>query len=431
MSKLLELVEYGKSVRCRKNELPLEYIRQESLNWKSILGLRELPISVEYAGPDTFALRTQGVTGVLQIGDCTVEIQPKFLEDNSSAPWKQALFHILTIIDSPSSSSASPLVGITEEDTLPDLLGNALLSSMNIARTEGFMRGYMEVEGTLPVMRGRFDANKFAPFLLNPYQIPCIYDEFSENIALNRLLRWAAYQLADMVRSSYLSYELIEVADALSEVSRQPPGLTEAEGFVLPVQYSYLQPALDAARLLLRQQSLYYQQGQEGTMEGISFLWKSFDVFERFVRHLLSLVCTGTNDWFLEQAELILAVDADRGQGAIRTIPDYRIRKSRKTVLILDAKYKTWTKKRTPDVSNVYQVMAAGRLEECSNVCLIYPYSQYAPSKPRVWKIQGKGTPVLVHALFVDLIAMALPGGEKQLVNKLKSDIEVVLSSAF
>jgi len=422
---LIELVEYGKGVRYGKTDLPLENIRKESVRWKQILGLRELPISVEYAGPDAYTLRAQGVAGALQIGDCSVEVRPKFLDAASSAPWKRALFHILAIIDSLLPSVSGPSLGATAEASFPDFIGSVLSSSMSLAQAEGYVRGYTETEGLLPVLRGRLDANKFGTFLFSPHQIPCIYDEYGEDIPLNRLLRWAAIQLASQVRSGQLSQRLTEAANFLGDVSGLPPGLMEAEGLTLPVQFGYLQPALDAARILLRQQALHYQTGD---LEGTSFLWKSFDVFERFIRRLLSVVSSSVSGWELDKPALTLASPREGTAGSLLTIPDYRLRRSGRVAAILDAKYKTWPKGSTPDVSNVYQVMASGRLQECPHVCLIYPKSSNAPDRPKTWKLRGGGNPVFVHAIFVDLMAMASTFGEKELVGKLDADLRQVLN---
>ncbi len=421
---LIELVEYGKGVRYGRTDLPLENIRKESVRWKQLLGLRELPISVEYAGPDAYTLRAQGVTGALQIGNCSIEVRPKFLDAASSAPWKRALFHILAIVDSLLPSVSGPSLGAAAEASFPDFIGSVLLSSMSLAQAEGYVRGYSETEGLLPVLRGRLDVNKFGTFLFNPHQVPCIYDEYGEDIPLNRLLRWAALQLASQVRSGQLSQRLTEAANFLGDVSGLPPGLVEAEGLTLPVQFGYLQPALDAARILLRQQALHYQTGD---LEGTSFLWKSFDVFERFVRRLLSVVSSSVSGWELDKPTLTLASPWEGTAGSLFTTPDYRLRRSGRVAAILDAKYKIWPLGGTPDVSNVYQVMASGRLQACPHVCLIYPKSSNAPEGPKTWKLRGNGKPTLVHAIFIDLIVMADPLGEKELIEKLNDDLKMIM----
>lgn len=423
---MLHLVEYGKPMPVHKAQIDIERVGQESLLWKRRLGLRELPIAVEYAGPDKFALRAQGVAGVLQAGDEAIEIQPKFLESASTKSWKQALFHILAIVDTLSIFSQGPSVDADQDEAFADLLGHAILDGMNTAREEGYPRGYSEVEGSLPVLRGRLNTAAIATLLVNPHQVPCIYDVYSEDIPINRLLRWAAYRLSNLVRSRQLARQLTEAADELQGVEGTPPGLIEAENLRVSMQYSYLQPAIDAARLLLRQQSLHYQQG---AMRGISFLWKSFDVFERFTRHLLTRACAAAPDWNLEMPGLTLAAGIGNTGGLLEAIPDFRIRAQGRTLLILDAKYKTWPREGRPDAANVYQVMAYGRLGNCENVCLIYPLSAHSPNALQTWKIQKKGMPVFVHALFVDLMTMIKQNGEQILVERLKSDIEEIIQT--
>ncbi len=420
----VRLIEYGDPRIFSRDELPFEGIRKEALYWKQALGLRELPIAVEYAGPNRFSLRAQGVAGILDVDGTAIEVQPKFLDD-ASLPWRQALFHILAVVEAPLAATAGPIAGASPEDAFPDLLGHVLVTGMARAREEGYPRSYTEVEGTLDALRGRLDTRQLPSFLISPHKVPCIYDEYGEDAPVNRLLRWAAYQLAGRVRSQQLAQRLSVEADALPSTTSLPPGLSEADGLILPPQHGHLQDAVDAARLLLRQNTLRYQ---EGDAKGFNFLWKSHDVFEQFGRHLLSEACASAG-WDLDKPTLTLATATSGRRDALLTIPDYRIRERGNTVLILDAKYKLWPRSNKPEVDNVYQIMASGRLLGCDNVCLIYPKSHNSPITSRSWEMRGHGAPARVSTIFIDLMQMASPTGEAKLIHQLRQDISTVLSS--
>ena len=118
--------------------------------------------------------------------------------------------------------------------------------------------------------------------------LPCIFDVYSEDSLINRLLRWAASTLEGMVQSTALASRVGEVADSLANGSRTVPGLVEVEHISLPVQQGFLSPAVHVSRLLMRGKSLLHSQRQAAVP---SFLWHSADVFAGFVRRLLSQIC--------------------------------------------------------------------------------------------------------------------------------------------
>jgi 5-methylcytosine-specific restriction enzyme subunit McrC len=390
----VRLREYGESVQWLWGQDLLDALRIESENWKRNLGLAFQPISIDYRGNSRYVIRAQGVTGFLRVRDLTLEIEPKFIEPKDGSSWRQALWQILAAIEE------RPLLGnltsaqLGSEETFADLLGWILLDSLRRARLEGFPQGYIEIDGPLSVLRGRLNLARLTNLITEPYLIPCIYDVYSEDTALNRLLKWATRTLEGSARSSTLSRLLADEGAAFQNVSAIPPGLIEAEYLNLPIQYAHLAPALLVSRLLLRRQTL---QHDVGALYAPSFLWKSSDVFERFVWYLLSRVCSRRRGWSLEKSNQVLANPLDHSGHArnrIATIPDFRILIDGRTALVLDAKYKTWV--RHPSVEDVY---------------------------PSAWNFRHSGKPTMLLAISLDLAAMSEPLGEVQLIQRLDRDL--------
>ena len=420
---LLSLNEYGAPAKRKWPEPFLRSLRDESQKWKLILGLPKEPFSVEYVDRGVHSIRGQGVAGFLKIDDTAIEIRPKFLSTAFDHSWRRALWRILTLVeDEPSLAAVSNAMVVENEDSFSDLLGWILLNSVRLAKLQGVPRGYVEVKDVLPVLRGRIDLSRMVELIWRPYILPCVYDNFSENIPLNRLVRWATAQLALLVNSPRLGKMLSDEADEFVGVDSIPPGLVEAEHISLPVQYTHLDPALHVSRLLLRRQSL---QHAEDEFRAPGFLWKSSEIFERFVGYLLERILR--EDYSLLRLESFRQPLAYRQGRNIFTRPDYRILSNNKTITVLDAKYKVWRKNKRPMVQDVYQIMAAGRINDCRRVFLIYPRSDNTEPPVMTWRISGAGRPVTFTALFIDLSWMAQENGEQMLLNALRAYLSPIL----
>ncbi len=95
----------------------------------------------------------------------------------------------------------------------------------------------------------------------------------------------------------------------------------------------------------------------------------------------------------------------------------------------MDSKYKVWSDEGRPRSEDVYQVMAAGRVNRCREVCLVYPSPRGERLTPRVSELDGDGYPRRVAAVFIDVARMDDPGGEDVLVRQMQEDLIRLLRS--
>jgi 5-methylcytosine-specific restriction enzyme subunit McrC len=419
----ISLTEYGNAIQFSQDSIPVDSILKESQHWQQILGLNESPIVISYSGNKQVSLRASGVTGLLRVGSLDIEIRPKFLDNNQEHnEWKSALYNILTFINSSPLFTSDHLVVESKNDSFLDLMGSIFLNGIIHANEEGYPRKYNEFEEDLTVVRGRIDFRKINRLITHPWLIPCIYDDFNDDMPINRLLSWACHHLSSQVSSLHMARSLRENAPRVHHLHSLPLSISEADLIVLAPQFQYLQSSLDVARILLKQQSLQFEFGE---LKSSSFLWKSADVFERFVRHLLQLVCTLEDDWRLDKPRVLLATASPTTK--IMTIPDYRIRENGKTILVLDAKYKILRQNSQPSTDNMYQIMASGRLLNCKKVCLIYPKYLENHNKTNIWRINDHNNPELINIMFIDLLKMISIEGKNQLISALYKDIKQIL----
>ena len=421
-SHIVTVVENDAGAPFRLEEHERSSLVQQSDAWRAILGLRQVPFSYTDG-----VLTARDVTGFVKLGDALIEVVPKFLAegDVGGVSWRAALWAILTRVYRFPVLGPSVTGDVLLESLLPDLLGYVLLSSLRASRPNGHPMGYVAEQGSLHTLRGRLDVSRMLDVLVHPGTVPCEYDAYSEDVLVNRLLRWSARQLATSVRSTPLGHDLMEEAMAFRGVSSLPPARAEAERIALPPHHALLQPAVTVGQLLLAGRGL--QHGM-GIQELPGFLWNSAVVFESIVRSLVqSAVRSVLPGGYVKRGMVRIGLPLG-SEPALYNDPDLRLARSDKTIAVLDAKYKTW--RSVPAAHDVRQVVTGAWVEDCPTGALIYPSPAGTPKDPAKWRLQGPGNPRSLWVLFIDLTEMGDPEGERLLVDRLSVDLLTMISDA-
>ena len=316
------------------------------------------------------------------------------------------------------------LAQVTPSNHLPDLLGMVLLGSMLASKPNGRPMGYTSERGRLGHYQGRLDLSRIVDLLAHPGELPCEYDVYSEDVPTNRLLRWAAEQLSAQVRSVQLSHDLREEAAAIKASSAFPPSLGDAERISLPPHHASLQPAVTVGQLLLTGRGLQYGGGNQ---ELPGFLWKSSEVFERFVWYLINrVVRTRFAGVRVAGQRVRLADPSSQGARSLWTTPDVRLEGTERTLGVLDAKYKVWQSQ--PLASDTYQVVTGAWTRNCASACLIYPSPEGVDKDPIEWRLRGPGHPKALWALFINLTEIGEPAQERALEQRTAFELSSILS---
>lgn len=421
----LMLVEYGEPVELDVPNAVVEELLEHGKAWKRQLGLTQGPFEIGLR-QGVVTVRARDVAGFLRVGELDVEVVPKFLSGPAieSGRWRAALWRILAAAEDDPFLAPPTLAHEDTRQSISDLMGWSFLASLAAGRQRGIPRGYAEQQNRLSVLRGRLNPTRTPDLVLRPWQIDCIYDEYTEDIPVNRLLRWASETLAGEVISPRLHRRLSEEAAGLREVGAVPPGFLEAERLVLPPQHRELEPAVAIARLLLRGHSLVHRRG---SFDVHGFLWKSADIFERFVLRLMSRVARRVGGIRVAENRVALGRPVTPSVRAFGTEPDVRVSDLHGTTrLVLDAKYKNWSGK-APKREDRYQVIAGGWVTGCARVGLVYPAPEGVRHGPERWDLLGPSAPSEMVAVFVNLVEMAEPRGEQRLVEELRHDLAAYL----
>ena len=200
------------------------------------------------------------------------------------------------------------------------------------ALKHGVAKGYQGREAALATLRGRLDVGRQARARQSrPYPLDCRFEEFTEDVALNRVLKAAHDRLlAQPCLDAAVAHRLRASRRAFSSVASVDYG----PGAVPDLRFTRLdhhwEEAYRLARLILQQQSL---RDRTGAALGSAFTVDVGRLFEQFVERVFREQAQRAG-WHLEaQARRYLAA-------GLRIQPDIVLRRDGQDVAVADAKYK-------------------------------------------------------------------------------------------
>ena len=234
---------------------------------------------------------------------------------------------------------------------LPDMLARALASQARRAFSRGLLHGYRAQEEALYTVRGRirFDEQIRCRYGV-PLPVEVRYDEFTDDILENRLVKAAAHRLGGMrLRSQEARRSLGWIAGMLDGVSP-----VEFRGRDLPpVTFDRLNEhyrgVVELSRLILRHSA--FESGR-GEVRASGFLMDMNVVFQEFVTVALREALGLSARTFGEHR--IPSLDKD---GRVSLRPDLTWWSDGECIFVGDAKYKNAADNRVPN-TDLYQLLA-------------------------------------------------------------------------
>jgi len=148
-------------------------------------------------------LRARGVVGVLAVPGCTLEILPKIdvgQKEGSAQETREIrkrLVHMLAVALDLKIETGRMTDLNWQRETLLEILIRIFCNKLTEAVRRGMPRRYTFHEDDLPTLRGSLNIpRQFTRHLANPGRLACRYDELSEDIALNRIMKATIGHLA-------------------------------------------------------------------------------------------------------------------------------------------------------------------------------------------------------------------------------------------
>ena len=331
-------------------------------------------------GADRYVLKPGSTVGAVEIGDLSVLIKPKI-------PIPQLLS--LACYAMSKFKPRPEMFDYPREYALPDILALALVSTARRAFGRGLLHGYRTEEEALYTVRGRI---MFAEQIRRRFGIPLPvevrYDEFTDDILENRLVKAAAARLGRMrLRSRDARVGLGRIAailDNVSPVDFPPSNVPEVPFDRLNEHY---RGVVGLSRLILRHSAF---QSERGRVRAAGFLMDMNKVFQEFVTQALRESLEVSAYTFGERN--IPSLDED---GIVSLRPDLVWREGSSWTFVGDAKYKDLTGEHAPN-ADLYQLLAYVTALDLPGGMLIYAKGE---REPAIYHVRRSGKRLEVAAL--------------------------------
>ena len=333
MIRQIELEEY-----VRSEPHSLSVLERDALQ-QSLPGLTVQPV----AGQSGSYYLTPGSTvGAVETGQLSVLICPKI-----------GIPQLLSLICYAMSRfrPRSELFNYPQHQSLPDILALALASAARRAFANGLLHGYRAAAAALNTVRGRirFDDQVRHRFGIAP-PVEVRYDEFTDDILSNRLVKAASYRLAHLRPRSETARRglawIVDMTDSVSLVEFTPAAIPGVRFNRLNEHY---REVLALSRLVLRHGA--FESGRGG-VRAPCFLVDMNAVFQEFVTEALRQALGVSAGHFREKTIPSL----DEGNH-ISLRPDLTWWDGPTCIFVGDAKYKNISGERVPN-SDLYQLLA-------------------------------------------------------------------------
>lgn len=347
---------------------------------------KELKLAIEpIVGTGSRYLVTPGSTvGAVEIGDMSVRIQPKI-----GIPHLLSLACYAMRLFKPQHDNP---FNFKKDAALPDVLALTLATSARRAFAHGLLHGYRVEEDTLQTVRGRIridDQIRHRPGFMLPIDVR--YDEFTDDIVENRLVKAAAARLARMrLRSRDARAGLSWVAGMLAQVSHVEFAASDLPETRFTRLNEHYRDVLALARLILRHSAFA---SARGTVRASGFLVNMNDLFQEFLTVALREALGVSSDTLRSEREVEFDED-----GRARLKPDLSWWDDGICTFVGDAKYKNLTDNRSVPGADLYQLLAYATALDLPGGLLVY-----AQGETDIWRYRVRRAYRQLEVMALDL----------------------------
>jgi 5-methylcytosine-specific restriction enzyme subunit McrC len=330
--------------------------------------------------PGSWLVSPAGRIGAARVGDVVIRIRPK-------VPISRLLFLVGYSLHG--SAWQSTTVDIDESADLVPAVAQALWRQVARAIHQGLLPGYVTVEDSSPVLRGRLrESAQLAMHHGLPLPLEIRHDEFTVDIAENQILRTACERMLLVPRvdeeSSRMLRRLLRGFFDVRSIDRGDP-LPPWQPTRLNARYH---SALRLAEFVIRATSA---ENGVGTVAVNGFLLDMPQLFEDFVTVALKESLESAFGGHVE-AQSRHYLDA---AGKVLLKPDIVWRLGGMTAAVVDAKYKAEKPSGYPN-ADLYQLLAYCTVLGLKVGHLVYAAGNEEPVRHR---IRQAGIEILCHAL--------------------------------
>lgn len=331
-----------------------------------------------------YRLTPGSTVGALEIGDLSVSIRPKldisrvlFLASYAMGAFK--------LQDEPFS--------FKDAETLVEAVAPAFVAAAQSAFGRGLLHGYRTEEEALHTVRGRIMvAEQVRRRFDIPLPVEVRYDDFTDDILPNRLVKAAAVVLGAMhIRDAYARDGLGWMDATLSNVSLvrfDPSGIPAVAFDRLNEHY---REVVELSSLILRYRAFELDRGW---IRASGFLVDMNEVFQAFVTRALRESLGVSDRALCSDQALPTPLTLDEGR-RVGLKPDLSWWEGSVCVFVGDAKYKRVRDERVPN-ADLYQMLAYVTAMDLPGGLLAYAQGE---AEPVVHEVRNSGKRIEVAAV--------------------------------
>ncbi len=325
------------------------------------------------------------VVGVLATPEVNLEILPRIDAGNDEI--RKSLIRMLAVAhDLPIADHELAQLGIQRENLL-EILIRIFADRLLDAVRRGLPHRYLRHEDELTRLRGKLNVQRqFTRNAVRPDRLACVFDEFSANTPLNRVLKAAVVRLLALSRSSANTRKLGELLSRFDTVGESAAPLRERVALDRTNKRYHQLHSL--AKLILARD---WQNTTTGRSDGFSLLFPMNDLFEEYIGRCLKIALPHRSVKLQDTAHYAIEAPSHRFQLRPDIVVDGNI--------IIDTKWKQLgTDKSNLGVKqpDVYQLLAYARAYRAQRVILLYPWHRNL-NQPhgifRQWRAAGDAVP--------------------------------------
>ena len=368
----LDLKEYEKS-----EAVPLSASQRDAL-----LGLGILAVEPAPGAGNAYHLTPGSTIGALEIGDLSVNIRPKL-------PIARVLYLASFAIGG--VRFREDRFDFEDASTLIETLVPALVSAAKRAFAGGLLHGYQTREEALHTVRGRIRIGEQLRRRFGyPVPVEVRYDDFTEDVLANRLVKAAAARLSRLRIRPRSRTALAGVSARLDNVALEefPPNAVPEVAF--DRLNDHYREVVTLARLVLRHAAI---EAGRGTVRAAGFLMDMNEVFQEFVTRALREELGLSERTFRSDREMSRLFLDESGKVMLK--PDLSWWDGRTCRFVGDAKYKRVQDERVPN-ADLYQLLAYATALDLPGGLLVYAGSE---AEEVVHQVRHAGKRLEVSAL--------------------------------
>ena len=316
---------------------------------------------------DAYYLTPGSRVGAFELGDLLVSIRPKldisrvlFLASYAIGAFELQERHF----------------PFSEAETLVEALVPAFVSSAKRAFGRGLLHGYRTQEEPLHTVRGRIVVSEQIRRRFDiPFPVEVRYDEFTDDILANRLVKAAAALLGDMhIQDAHLRDGLRWTNTLLGRVSPVHFSPRDLPSVPFDRLNEHYREVVELSRLILRYRAFELDRGD---VRANGFLVDMNEVFQDFVTRALRETLRISNRTFRSDEALPKGLTLDVKQ-RVRLKPDLSWWDASVCTFVGDAKYKDIYDEGAPN-ADLYQVLAYATALDLPGGLLIYAQGEADP----------------------------------------------------